>query len=320
MDGRHQFRDPQTGQPVAHLTTIAVSDRGNWTVSPDQRLFAFLGKNKSGKGTSIEVFDISSQDRIALIPYTKSSYGPIRFAPDNNLLLVGTRDSIEVADIKQQRFVGTNSLGWSPSPKEKQNYGSGIAGSVVGAAYDSFTSGAKSNENRSPTPLLETYAVSSKNLIAVSDPKGNVSLWGIGSRKPVFSIRAASTKKYDRCWNMGFSPDGKWLAYYVNGVLHIIDVSGIQVPTGELDVGTTTTNKSPKKRKEATGPLGWIGQGHSPEPRFSIQIGVEAEVFSRGKWFPAKVVGKKSGLWVIQYDDSPPEWNETVSARRIRER
>ena len=33
-----------------------------------------------------------------------------------------------------------------------------------------------------------------------------------------------------------FSPDGNWLAYVMDGLLHIVDVSGVQVPEGMFDL------------------------------------------------------------------------------------
>ena len=74
-DGRHAFRSAFTGQPVAFLQTIDVDNIGLYAISPDQRRFAVVAKLRSDRSKSgVEVFDIATQDRLALVVIPKTPF------------------------------------------------------------------------------------------------------------------------------------------------------------------------------------------------------------------------------------------------------
>ena len=54
-------------------------------------------------------------------------------------------------------------------------------------------------------------------------------------------------------------------------------------------------------------------------PLFSkAQISVHAQVLWGSSWFPATIIDAKSDSWLIHYDGYGDEWNEWVTADRIK--
>jgi hypothetical protein len=61
--------------------------------------------------------------------------------------------------------------------------------------------------------------------VAVGDPWGNVKLWDADKKQLLKNFSLGKKKKIER---VDFSRDGKWLAYYVEGVLHLVDVGEVR--------------------------------------------------------------------------------------------
>jgi WD40 repeat protein len=80
--------------------------------------------------------------------------------------------------------------------------------------------------------LVNKIAVSAKNLVAVGDRAGNVGIWNLESDSLVATLPAEHENAVE---HLQFSPDGRWLAYYVGGALHIEDVSTLPAPKAESD-------------------------------------------------------------------------------------
>ena len=76
----------------------------------------------------------------------------------------------------------------------------------------------------SPQRLVACLTCSSRNIVATGDLAGEVSLWELGSGKLLAKMPCTEEKKVEM---VRFSPDGKSLAYYVEGVLHVVDVSKV---------------------------------------------------------------------------------------------
>jgi DNA-binding beta-propeller fold protein YncE len=320
-DGRHEFRSAATGLPVAQLLTIDIENIGMYAISPDYTRFAVVARRKvDGSKNAVEVFDIATQDRLAYMPVPRDSYYDIAFATDNNRVLVATWDSVEVADTGEGQFVDRLDLGWKPAPaKTKPDYG-GTGASVVGAAADDFASGG-GNRQRAPRKLVSALAVSSKNIVATADSFGHVKLWNLNSGQLLEELPMNPEEEPKA---IAFSPNGQWLAYHIDGVLHIVDVSDIELRADSV--------ASIPKRAEAERPAipaeppaeaipGLaIGQPEQTTP-VVFQVGAKVEVRSRGQWYPAVIVRDDGGgRWRIHYEDAPDEWDELVTNERMRPR
>jgi hypothetical protein len=60
--------------------------------------------------------------------------------------------------------------------------------------------------------------------------------------------------------------------------------------------------------------------GEEPETEAAWSAKEEVEVEWHGSWFPAIVLERRSGRWLVHYEGYSSDWDEVVSAERIRER
>ncbi|MBL8819858.1 MAG: hypothetical protein JNL58_27785 [Planctomyces sp.] len=218
----HQFRDAMTGQPIIHLETIDIKNVGRYTISPDQTRFEVVAGRKDGLGNGVEVFDLASQERLAFIPLDTASFYDIAFAHDNNRVLVGTWDTVEICDTSSASVSARMTLGYElPEKGESTRRAGTIGGMAIQAAREEIGVGYTTG-GQSPLQLVERIAVSPQDVVAIGDRNGNVGLWDLKSGKPVKTIPAEGQGTVE---HLEFSPNGHWLAYYVDGTLHLEDVS-----------------------------------------------------------------------------------------------
>lgn len=225
VDGRwHEFRDAKSGHPIAHIETIDIENVGLYALSPDQTKFAVVARKKEGKEIAVEVFDLTTQNRLALIPISKTSSYDIAFAGDNNRVLIGTWDTVEIADTAKGTVVSQMTLGYElPRTTDSYRSSGSIAGAAISEVRNQVASGGPS-QDRSPKQLLAKLAVSANHVVAVGDMSGNIGLWDLNSGEHLRTITPESDVEVA---HLQFSPDGNWVAYYVAGTLHIEEVSGV---------------------------------------------------------------------------------------------
>ena len=236
--GNLVFCSARTGQAVSTLQmTNLANNAGTPAVSPDSKQFALLGryidppkrtkvskldageartpdnggniaagvvkstaseagwsrKRKSKFG--VEIYDIATRKMTATFPVAsegvrsivpvRAFYG-MRFSHDGSQLIVGTWSALNVYDI-----AGGKKIGQITPPKRKDYR------------------------------TVETFAVSDR-LAAVGGVEGEVWLMDLKSGLLQQEIKNRET---DAIEQMEFSPDGNWLAYAVDGVLHVVDVT-----------------------------------------------------------------------------------------------
>jgi len=218
----HEFRDAATGKAVAHLETIDIENVGRYVISPDQTRFAVVARKKEGEGNAVEVFDLATQERLAFIPLSQSSFHDIAFAADNKRVLVGTWDTIEVCDIDKGEVVSQMTLGHQLPKKDDSNRKIGSMGHLMMNSVRAGIADGSSIAGYSSRQLVARIAVSPRNVLAVGDLNGNIGMWDLESDSLVASIPA---EQEEPVRHLQFSPDGRWLAYYVGGTLHLEDVS-----------------------------------------------------------------------------------------------
>lgn len=223
----HEFRDAATGNPVAHLETIDIQNVGLYAISPDQTRFAVVARRKDREGNAVEVYDLASQERLAFIPLLTSSYYDIAFASDNNRVLIGTWDTIQICDTAKATVDSSMTLGYQmPEKGDSGPTGGGIGRQAFLEVRAQVSSGLPS-EGGSPRQLVSKLAVSAKNTVAVGDGEGNIGLWDLASNRLLTSIPAEQKQAVEQ---LQFSPDGHWLAYYVGGSLHLENISKLSLP------------------------------------------------------------------------------------------
>ena len=231
-NGKHEFRSASTGLPVAQLETIDISnDRGAFVVSPDGTHFAGVSRlNGSDSTYAVEVFDIGTQERLALVALSKGPCSDIAFSPDNAHVLVAARDSVEIVDIAAKRVTGRLTLGWNARIDRYVSPPFGKEGStdITGATFQEVADGSEFDQalaNRPAKPLVSKLAISSNGLVATADNSGHVKLWNLNSGELLHELPKNAEEKPNA---IAFSPDGRWLAFHVARVTHVVDVSDIQ--------------------------------------------------------------------------------------------
>ena len=118
-----------------------------------------------------------------------------------------------------------------PTPTDKQReepiVGT-VALSVAGAARDSV------GEFSVSETRIEKIAVTT-SLVAVAVPGGALELWDAktGTIRTAIAAPKHGTREYmtPKIDLMQFSPDGRWLVYYIEGILNIVDVSEFSEPS-----------------------------------------------------------------------------------------
>ncbi len=64
----------------------------------------------------------------------------------------------------------------------------------------------------------------------------------------------------------------------------------------------------------------WVEPAEMRPPTVGLEhpTGFRCEVLSKGEWYPAEVIGVRSGLHHVKFDGWTAEWNEWVTAENIR--
>lgn len=304
-DGRHSFDNASTGQTVVEIGLQNITHFMNAYASTAQRFVVIGREREKSDKYAMEVYDLATQERIAFIPHNVDSFYALEISTDGKEVFVGTWDSIEVYDVASQSHVRRLDLGYKPDPKDSDDEdrgGNSIGRSVIGAARDDLGFGSGPSRDRSPHKLLHHMAVSPRGIVATSDPFGHVTLWDSSSGKKLMNlVRAPELDEKERieAKDLVFSPNGTHLAYLVEGVLHVANVSHITPqPAGEAAAGDSKP---------------------TPKKTWQLAEGVEAEVMSRGTWYPAKLLKRSGELWEVHYADTPDSWNDFVPSARIRQ-
>ena len=245
----HEFRDAASGQPVSHIQTVDIDNVGLYALSPDQKKFAVVASRKDREGSAVEVFDLASQERVAFVPLSTTSFLDVAFASDNNRVLVGTWDTVEVCDTAKEAVVSQLTFGYQlPTAEEtdRQNRSPGglMMRSVMANIADGTTTGRSSSKQ-----LVNKIAVSAQNLVAVGDRSGGISIWNLESDSLVATLPAEHEDAVD---HLQFSPDGRWLAYYVGGALHIEDVSTLPAPKAESEESSQDNSEDAAEENRVT--------------------------------------------------------------------
>jgi WD40 repeat protein len=214
---RFVFRNARTRQTVATIVPESVEGIGQFAISADASRFAMVARQREHRNTGgVEVFRIAAGERESYVPYA-GTWRKVCFTPDGSKLLIGTRDSIEVLDLGKQAFAKP----WRLAPEKKKE-------SVIASPGLAPIQASREiiDYHAEPTWGLKQLAASPKGVVAIGESSGAVRLGDLNRRKILHVIEPAEGEKL-AAEGMAFSDDGKWLAYYVAGTLHLVDVSHV---------------------------------------------------------------------------------------------
>lgn len=206
------FYNAKNGKLVSSFRLVdLVNDVGWHTISPDNKHFAFLGPRvePNRKTFAIEIFEIGTRERIAFHSNIESRNGgtdvPVsafsgfQYSPNGRYFLVGSWSGIQVIS--------------SESGKELHQV------DTREGATEFASRGAKLDESW----RMSAFTLSSRGLLAVGVGKGNVRLFDFNTGKYLQTLSKLDEDN-ELITGIAFSPNGKWLAYYVKDHLHLVDV------------------------------------------------------------------------------------------------
>ena len=236
-DDRHTFASAFDGKCIGALNTEDINLVGQYSVSPNQSLFAVLSyTNRSREQFGIEIYDLTNLERKHFISFNRPSFNSIAFSSDSRHLFAASHNRVDVYDVESGSFdrglVGSNGAE-TPTPVADKvvEFQAGTAASaVIGAARDRVGEFHFTNSKQQ----IEKIAVS-KSLVAVAVPGGSLELWDAqtGNVKSEIAAPKHGTRPYmtPEIDLMQFSPDGHWLVYYIEGIFNIVDVSEFSEPS-----------------------------------------------------------------------------------------
>jgi WD40 repeat protein len=235
-EGRHSFLSVADGKTVAALNTEDVQHVGQYAISPDQRRFAILSFTIADrKKYAFELYDLAKLERTQFFPFERKSFRGLEFSSDGKELLAVSNDRVDAFDADNGNFLRTYTLDGGllttfedeDGPPRKEPTGGGIGSSVARASAD------RVGIVRTPRPqTVERIATSPKHL-AVGAPNGTVALWDYktGAKVTSWELTAKSNDYAPTSVQaLGISQDGRWLVYYIQGTLNIVDVADLKAP------------------------------------------------------------------------------------------
>lgn len=197
--------DAATGEVNSVLATEEVRMQGQRAISPDGKIFCTLGKRRSSGPTRhlIETYDLATRERLFTTPFD-DSWSDVRFHPKTGEFLIGSHDSVYVMDPESKQIERQINLGWKPTLRADE------------AENGSTGWWLKETRGRSEHALLQSFDMSPEGILAVAAPSGEVATWSSETGEKLRQFNPPGRHKAEE---VRLSADGKWIAYYVGGLL-----------------------------------------------------------------------------------------------------
>ncbi len=211
-DGSQAFYNAKNGKLVSSFRLADIVNNVGWhAISPDNKHCAFLGRRlkPNEKEFAIEVFDIGTRERVAFHTAIESrnastfvavsAFWGFHYSPDSAHILVGTWSGIQVID--------------AATGKELHQIDTREGATEFAAPGQKLTESWRISE----------FSLSSRDMLAVGVGNGTVRLFDFKNGKYLTTLpkRDEDDKPIT---GIEFSPNGKWLAYFNNDRLHMVDV------------------------------------------------------------------------------------------------
>ena len=230
--------DANTGHLSSVFRPIDCNLSGLNAVSSDGRLFAWASRlreptNDGSSELALEVFDVSTLERTHFATIDARQISGVRFTPDDRRVLIGDLDRIAVYDLHDQSFKEPVLIGFDLYEAEKQWLKENAKGRPSIGPNEPYydLSSVQSRET-----LLSSFDVSADgSMVAVGSAYGQCSLYSTTEHKCLATI-GDRTEKLAAAEETTLSPDGRWVAYFVEGTLNIVSVQElIAVPENAED-------------------------------------------------------------------------------------
>lgn len=234
--GAYQFCSADTGAECAFISLRDIEQAGQSAISPDATRFAWLSKVVGRGDFCVEVHSLVSGELERSAILTVRNYRDMKFSPDSQKVLVGTRDTVEVFDISSDSWQEPVAL---TAPEDvdsgrvvtrKIPLGLGIAGDLYTTSRDVVYS--------KPAALSE-FDISPSGTMAIGSESGELFLASLESRERIAVV--GDNILGERPEVVEFSPDGRHLVAFAKGVLHV------------FEIGESNANSEIMTDSEATG-------------------------------------------------------------------
>ncbi len=235
-----QFRSADTMQLSAFTSLRDIKRSGQYVVSPDGKRFGALAQVVNGRKFCVEVHNLRSGKLEQSTILDTPNYRHMRFSPDSSQVLVGTRDTIEVFDIRSAQWQEPVML--TPSDNvdagrivtRKIPLGFGLPGGLYTTARDVVYA---------KPAVLALFDVSPNGTLAVGSETGEIVLASLETKERFGlvgdNILGAKPEMIE------FSPTGKHLVAYAKGVLHIFELgeaaANSEIVTGQSESAGVTS-------------------------------------------------------------------------------
>lgn len=232
------FRSADTTAETAFVSLRDIKRSGQQAVSPDAKWFAWLAPVVDGRDFCVEVHSLESGKLEYSTTLDTTNYRAMRFSPDSQQVLVGTRDTIEVFDLASET--------WQPpvvlTPPEDADPGRVVTRRIplgLGFPGDLFTT--SRDVVYSKPAALALFDVSPTGTLAVGSESGELVLASLESKERVGvvgdGILGAKPEMVE------FSPDGRHLVAYAKGVLHIFQLDESNADSESVTGGEAAGSK-----------------------------------------------------------------------------
>ncbi len=214
--------DANSGAPVSVIEPKQVELIGMNCISPDGRLMALVARRHKHRDNrpnlGFEIFDVQRQEPTHFDVIDAQGVNGVRFSPDSKQLLIATYDRVDVYDLERKAYSPPILIGFDPAahaPKKEDP-------PLIDVRPDIGNIG--TTRVSAPRRLLNCFDMSPDGkMVAIVSDDGQCQLWSTERHERLATI-GEPVEKNPGLNRVTFSPDGKWVAYFVAGTLNVVSV------------------------------------------------------------------------------------------------
>ena len=232
VGGDFLFFSADTGKQFAAVTLRDTTSGGKGAISPNGKLFAWIGKVVGSKKKCLEVYSLENGRVVYCSGYLDMTIQDIRFSANSKHVLIGTRDTVEVFGLVDSgKWLEPISL----VPESERDSGRVVSRRIpggLGFPGDFYVE--RSTVQYASPAVLSKLTVSQSGTVAIASETGCITLTRLdGDRK----IRSVSKKEFGAVELIEMTANDRQLIVFAKGNLSIVDLGSAQ----QLSEGTVAS-------------------------------------------------------------------------------